>query len=99
MSELVEKVARVIAEDDWEQAPEGRAGQRMMQNRDGTFRDINALSRDEYRDQARAAIAAVAEWLDPKEIPMVLADAPAEIIAAYLRGQLEQPKGAAGDGR
>jgi hypothetical protein len=63
MSDLVEKVARAIAEDDWGQAPEGRAGQRMMQNRDGTFRDINALSRDEYRDQARAAIAAVAEWL------------------------------------
>jgi hypothetical protein len=52
-----------------------------------------------WEPNARAAIAAVAEWLDPKEIPMVLADAPAEIIAAYLRGQLEQPKGAAGDGR
>jgi len=41
---------------------------------------------------ARAAIAAVAEWLDPKEIPMVLADAPTEIIAAYLRRQLGRPK-------
>ena len=67
MSELVEKVARAISEGDWEQAPEGRAGQRMMQNRDGTFRDINALSRDEYRDQARAAIAAVAEWIGDHE--------------------------------
>jgi hypothetical protein len=62
MSDLVTKVAREIAEGDWDQAPEGRAGQRMMQNRDGTFRDINALSRDEYRDQARAAIKVVAEW-------------------------------------
>jgi len=62
MSDLVERVAREIADGDWDQAPEGRAGQRMMQNRDGTFRDINALSLDEYRDQARAAIKAVAKW-------------------------------------
>jgi len=63
MSELVEKVAMEIADGDWDNAPDGRAGQRMMQNRDGTFRDINALSRDEYRDQARAAIKAIAEFL------------------------------------
>lgn len=86
MSELVEKVARAIAEGDWEQAPEGRAGQRMMQNRDGTFRDINALSRDEYRDQARAAIAAVAEWLEKS------GSMQGAIVGNALLEQLEQPK-------
>ena len=67
MSELIEKVARAISEGDWDQAPDGRAGQRLMQNRDGTFRDINMPSRDEYCDTARAAILAVAEWLAQSE--------------------------------
>lgn len=81
---LVEKVAKTIAEDDWEQAPEGRAGQRMMQNRDGTFRDINALSRDEYRDQARAAIKAVAEWLNDEGAHWY------KLPAAHLLSQLKE---------
>jgi hypothetical protein len=85
MSDLIEKVARASHDAQWE---------------DGFDRlPPNGIERALAEQVARAAIAAVAEWLDPKEIPMVLADAPAEIIAAYLRGQLEQPKGAAGDGR
>lgn len=83
MSDLVEKVARAMCV-----ANDGDPDEDMP----------NDVPRWKYWvPNARAAIAAVAEWLDPKEIPMVLADAPAEIIAAYLRGQVEQPKGAAGD--
>ena len=38
---------------------------------------------------ARAAIKAVAEWLDPKKMPSLLANTPSEIISVRLRNELE----------
>ena len=53
MSELVEKVARVLCVEDGESNPD-----RMLQL------DTPTIAWSVYTDEARAAIAAVAEWLD-----------------------------------
>ena len=45
-----------------------------------------------YEHEARAAIAAVAEWLEQDH-------GDDWFKARHLRAQMEQPKGAAGDGR
>ena len=56
--DLVERVAIAIAEDDWAPAFVSRAMQRICEGADGKYRDVNQPSKDEYRDMARAAIAA-----------------------------------------
>ncbi len=78
MSELIEKVARAMCADA------GFDPEQVMPNDGPRWRY--------YQPQARAAIAAVAEWLDPKQMPSLLANTPAEIISARLRNELEQPK-------
>lgn len=47
-----------------------------------------------HHAQARAAIAAVAEWLDPNARPEIYGhdNTASEIVAAALLKQLEQPK-------
>ena len=81
MSDLIEKAARKMVDAYAAQfgAPDHVT--------DGTEDRWKA-----FVPETRAAIAAVAEWLDPKQMPSLLANTPAEIISARLRNELEQPK-------
>lgn len=85
MSNLVEKVARAMYPSWWETIDTCA---------DGVNCESCPLDRAHSLGRARAAIAAVAEWLseDPDARQCCVA-------ALVLNEQLEQPKGAAGDGR
>ncbi len=79
MSDLIERVARAICFANWDGAVSAEAAEAERE-----------YSHDLWVDEARAAIAAVAEWLDND-----VSGAAAHVVAHNLRAALR----AAGDGR
>ena len=84
MSELVEKVAREIRVATLKTV--------VSEITDAEIDEIFRTRLVDYDPEARAAIAAVAEWLEQDH-------GDDWFKARHLRAQLEQPEGAAGDGR